>query len=209
MVEVGVGNPCLVIEGEAAGGGGKVEMEIAFEVPSERVNGQEDARKEAALGSQSFDDGSGERWKSVEEVAIDPEERLQGFGKCPGDMLPDGVGEGVEGGFDPVVSGFFATGGTETGFAGMRGLDATATGGADPDMPAEERRSTDEQFEHIDDNRFADEIAMGQKEPPPVAVIEEDVSEFDSTADEFHNRRLYDLNAEESKKLLPVAGSLT
>ena len=47
MVEVGVGNPCLVIEGKAAGGGGKVEMEIAFEVPSERVNGQEDAGKEA------------------------------------------------------------------------------------------------------------------------------------------------------------------
>jgi hypothetical protein len=204
MVEVGVGNPCLVIEGKAAGGGGKVEMEIAFEVPSERVNGQEDAGKEAALGSQSFDDGSGERWKSVEEVAIDPEERLQGFGKCPGDMLPDGVGEGVEGGFDPVVSGFFATGGTETGFAGMRGLDASATGGADPDMPAEERRSTDEQFEHIDKNRFAEEVPMGQKEPPPVAVVEKKVSEFDGAADEFHRGRLSDFNAEERKSCCPL-----
>jgi hypothetical protein len=43
MVEVGVGNPCLVIEGEAAGGGGQVDVDIAFEVPSEGVKGQEDA----------------------------------------------------------------------------------------------------------------------------------------------------------------------
>jgi hypothetical protein len=196
MVEVGVGNPCLVIEGKATGGGGQMDMNIAFEVPSERVNGQEDAGKEAALGSQSFDDGSGERWKSVEEVAIDPEERLQGVGKCPGDMLPDGGGEGVEGGLNPMVGGFFATRGTETGFAGMRGLDASVTGGADKDMPAEECRSTDEHLQHIDKNRFAEEVPMGQKEPPPVAVVEEDVSEFDGTADEFHNGRLYDLNVD-------------
>jgi hypothetical protein len=77
-------------------------------------------------------------------VAMDPEERLPGFRKRPGDMLPDRVGEAVERGFDPVIGGFFSPGGTETGFAGMRGLDASATGGADPDMPAEERRSTDE-----------------------------------------------------------------
>ena len=129
-------------------------------------------------------------------MAIDPEEGLQGFGECPGDMLPGGIREVVERGLDPVVGGFFATGGAETGFAGMRGLHASATGGADKDMPAEECRSTDEQFEHIDKNRFAEEVPMGQKEPPPVAVVEEDVSEFDGAADEFHNGRLCDLNAD-------------
>jgi hypothetical protein len=102
---------------------------------------------------------------------------------------------------DPVVGGFFLAGGTETGFAGMRGFDLATTGGADKDMPAEKGRSTDEQFKHIDNNRFADEVPMGQKESPPVAVVEEEVSEFDRIADEFHNGRLYDLNVEPLAKL--------
>jgi len=42
MVEIGVGNPLLVIKGKAPGGGGEVDMDIAFEVPSEGVDGQED-----------------------------------------------------------------------------------------------------------------------------------------------------------------------
>lgn len=111
-------------------------------------------------------------------------------------MLPDGVREGVERGLDPVIGGFFAAGGAETRFAGMRGLNISATSGADKDMPAEESRSTDEHFQHIGNNRFADEAPMGQKEPPPVAVVEEEVSEFDPAADEFHIGKLYDLNAD-------------
>lgn len=119
-------------------------------------------------------------------------------------MLPSGIREVVERGLDPIVGGFFATRGAETGFAGMRGLHASATGGADKDMPAEERGSTDEQFKHIDNNRLADEVPMGQKESPPVAVVEEDVSKFDSAADEFHSGRLCDLNPDESKSCCPL-----
>ena len=119
-------------------------------------------------------------------------------------MLPDGVREGVERGLDPVIGSFFSAGGAETRFAGMRGLDASATGGADKDMPAEEGRATDEHVEHIDKNRFANEVPMGQKEPPPVAVVEKEVSEFDGTADEFHSGRLSDLNADENKSCCPL-----
>jgi len=119
-------------------------------------------------------------------------------------MLPDGVREGVERGLDPVIGGFFTAGGAETRFAGMRDLDASATGGADKDMPAEEGRATDEHFEHIDKNRFANEVPMGQKEPPPVAVVEEEVSEFDPAADEFHQGKIYDLNADENKSCCPL-----
>jgi len=119
-------------------------------------------------------------------------------------MLPGGIREGVERGLDPMVGGFFATRGTETGFAGMRGLDASVTGGADKDMPAEERGSTDEHLQHIDNNRFADEVPMSQKESPPVAVVEEDVSEFDWAADEFHQGKIYDLNADENKSCCPL-----
>ena len=111
-------------------------------------------------------------------------------------MLPSGIRKGVERGLDPVVGGFFSAGGAKTRFAGMRGFDLATTGGTNPDMPTEESRSTDEHLQHIDKNRFADEIPMGQKEPPPVAVVEEEVSEFDSAADEFHSARLCDLNAD-------------
>jgi hypothetical protein len=119
-------------------------------------------------------------------------------------MLPGGIREVVERGLDPVIGGFFAAGGAETRFTGMRGLDASMTSEADKDMPAEECRSTDEHFKHIDDNRFADEIPMGQKESPPVAIVEEEVSEFDSAADEFHSGRLCDLNADKSKSCCPL-----
>jgi len=77
MVEVGVGNPLLVIEGKAPGGGGEVDMDIAFEVPSERVNSQEDAGQEVMLGGELFDDVGGERWEEVHELAIHPEEGLK------------------------------------------------------------------------------------------------------------------------------------
>ena len=77
MVEVGVGNPLLVIEGKAAGGGGEVDMEIAFEVSPEGVNGQEDAGQEVMLSGKPFDDVGGERWKDVKEMAIGPEEGLK------------------------------------------------------------------------------------------------------------------------------------
>ena len=77
MVEVGVGNPLLVIEGKAPGGGGEVDMDIAFEVPSERVNGQEDAGQEVMRGGELFDDVGGERWEEVQELAIHPEEGLK------------------------------------------------------------------------------------------------------------------------------------
>jgi hypothetical protein len=204
MVEVGMGNPRSVIEGKAPGGSGQVDMKIAFEVSSEDVNGQKDTGQEAPLGSELFDDVGGERWQEVQEMAIDPEEGLKLGGQRPGDMLPDGVGEGVERGVDPMVGGFFSAGGAETGFAGMRGFDLATTGGTDPYMPAEETRSTDEHFEHIDNNRFAEEVPMGQKEPPPVAVVEEEVSEFDRTADEFHQGKIYDLNADENKSCCPL-----
>ena len=77
MVEVGVGNPLLVIEGKAPGGGGEVDMDIAFEVPSERVNGQEDAGQEVMLGGKLFDDVGGEWWKGVKEMAIRPRRRVE------------------------------------------------------------------------------------------------------------------------------------
>jgi hypothetical protein len=151
----------LVIEGKVPGGGGEVEMDVTFQVPSERVDGQQDAGQEALLGGELLDDVNGKGREGIQEMAI-------------------------------------------TRFAGMRGLHASATGGADKDMPTGESRSTDEPFEHIDKNRFADEAPMGQKEPPPIAVVEEDIPEVDGSADEFHSGKLYPLAPAESKSCCPL-----
>ena len=77
MVEIGVGNPFLVIEGKAAGGGGEVEMDIAFEISPESVNGQEDTGQEVMLSGKPFDDVGGEWRKGVKEMAIRPKEGLK------------------------------------------------------------------------------------------------------------------------------------
>ena len=54
-----------------------MDMEIAFEVSSEGVNGQKDTGQKASLGSELFDDVGGERWEEVQELAIHPEEGLK------------------------------------------------------------------------------------------------------------------------------------
>lgn len=77
MVEIGVGNPLLAIEGKATGGGGEMDMEIPFEVSSEGVNGQEDAGQEVMLSGKPFDDVGGEWRKGVQEMAIRPKEGLK------------------------------------------------------------------------------------------------------------------------------------
>ena len=79
----------------------------------------------------------------------------------------------------------------------MRGLDTAKTFWTDKDMPAEELGSAGEHFKHIDNNSDANQLAMGKKETPPIAVVEKDISEFDMTADEFHKGTIVNLNAGE------------
>lgn len=45
---------------------------------------------------------------------------------------------------------------------------------------------------------------MGQKELSPIAIIEEEISEFDSPADEFHSGSLSDLHADQRKSCCPL-----
>ena len=57
-----------------------------------------------------FDDVGGEEWEAVKKVTIHPEERLKRSGERPGHMLPEGVGQGVDGGIDPIIGGLFSAG---------------------------------------------------------------------------------------------------
>ena len=197
MIKISIANPAFEIRRQTAGGGGKMDMEIAFEVAAKSVVGKEDAGDEVILGGELFNDAGGKGRDFIKEMTIEPEEGLKFKRQSPGDMLPDGVGERVKSGFDPIVGGLFTAGGTETGFAGMRGIEATKAFWADKHMPTEQRRSAGKHFKHIKNNGFTNQFSMAKKEPPPVAVVEEDVPDFDMTADEFHRGTIINLNVGE------------
>ena len=79
----------------------------------------------------------------------------------------------------------------------MRGVEATKAFWTDKHMPAEKRSATGKHFKHIKNNGFTDQFSMAKKEPPPVAVIDEDIPDFDFTADEFHRGTIVNLNVAE------------
>ena len=186
MMEIGVAHPALIIQCQTAGGGGKMNMEIAFEIASKSMDGRIDARDEMFLRSEVFGDVGRDRSDFVEKMAVEPEKRLKMSGQSESNVLPSRVRECVKSGFDPIVGGLFPAGGTETRFAGMRRLDPAKAFWTDKDMPAEKRSSAGKHFKHIKNNGFTNQFSMAKKKPPPVAVIDEDVPDFDLTADEFH-----------------------
>lgn len=143
-----------------------------------------------------FDDVGGEERETVKKVTIAPKERLKDRGNRPCHMLPDGVGQGVNSGFDPVVSRLFATGRTETGFAGVWGLDALKTLRTDERMVAEKRGAADQHFKDVDDDAGTNQLGVRQPETPPVAVVEKDVPEFDLSTDEFHGSNILNKNVD-------------
>jgi len=197
MMEISAFNPGVIIKSQTAGSGGKMNMEVAFKIAAESARGKEDAGDEVILGGELFNDAGGDRRDFVKEMTIEPEEGLKFKRQSPGDMLPSGVRERVKSGFNPVVSGLFTAGGTETGFAGMRGIEAAKAFWTDKDMPTEKRSSTGKHFKHIKNNGFTNQFSMAKKKPPPVAVIDEDVPDLDMAADEFHKGSIVNLNVGE------------
>ena len=196
-MKIGIWFPGLAIESQPADGGGEMDMEITFEVATESMIGRVDTRNEMLLSSKVFNDVGRDRSKFVEKPAIEPEERLKMIRQGESNVLPSGVGESVKGGFDPVIRILFPAGGTKAGFAGMRCLELVEAFWADKDMPAKQRGPTGKHFKYVDNNVFADQLAVGEKKFPPVAVIEEDVPDFDLTADEFHRGTIANLNVGE------------
>lgn len=161
-------------------------MEIAFEIAAESMNGRIDARQEMFLSGELFNDVGRDRRQFIEEMAIEPKERLKVSGQGEGNLLPDSVRQCVKSGFNPIVGGLFSAGRTEARFAGMRGIDPAEAFGTDKNMPAEQASATGKHFKHINNNGSADQFAVSKKEFPPVAVINKDVPDFDMAADEFH-----------------------
>jgi hypothetical protein len=197
MMEIDIANPALVIQSQTADGGGKMDMEVAFEIASESVVGRIDAREEMFLNGDIVDNAGWDRSEFVEKMAVEPEKRLKLIGERKNNVLPGSIREYVKSGFDPIISVLFTAGGTETRFTGVRRLDRTGTFWTDKDMPAEQRSPAGKHFKHIDDNGRPDQLLVTNKEFPPIAVINEDVPDFNLTADEFHRGNIVKLNVDE------------
>jgi hypothetical protein len=188
VIEVTILGPTGSVLGEPSAGSGEVEMEVSFQVPSETVERHVDAGVESLFLGQGEDDAGGQRGEEIEKVAVHPEEFLEGAGEGEGDVLPGGVGEGIEAGFDPVVGCFFAAGGAKSGLAGMGRLDAFGAFGADVKVVAQVRGSADQHFEDVDDDADPDEAGVHEEQFPPVPPVEEDIPDLDTThgRDDFH-----------------------
>ena len=174
-----------------------MDVAVTLQIAAKGVQGQIEAGEEVLFFGPLFDDVGGEEREAVKKVTIAPKERLKDRGNRPGHMLPDGIGQGVDGGFDPVIGSLFAAGGTEAGFAGVWGLDTLKALRTDERMVAEERGAADQHFKDIDDNAGTNQLWVRQPEAPPVAFIQEDVPEFNMTTDEFHKGTIVNLNVDE------------
>jgi hypothetical protein len=199
MVEIDITHPAFSVRGQAASGGGKMDMKIAFEIASESVDGRISAREEILFFGKFNDNISRDWGEFVEKITINPEERLQLIRQSESKVLPGCVRESVKSGFDPIVSVLFAAGGTEARFTGMRGLDLAQTFWADKDMPAKQSCPARKHFKNVDNNGLTDQLAVGEKKFPPVAVINENISDFDMTADEFHEGNIVKLTVDKRK----------
>lgn len=199
VMKISVANPAFMICCQSTGGGGEMDMEITFKIAPERMNGGIDARDKMFLGGEFVDNPSRDGGQFVEKMTIMPEERLKlcRHGEC--NVLPGCVWKSVKSGFDPLVSGLFSAGGTESRLAGMGRLDVVGTPWADKDMPTHEGSPTSEHFDDINDNGFADQFPVFKEDFPPIAVINEDVPDFDFAADEFHGGKIAKLIVDERK----------
>lgn len=174
-----------------------MDVAVTLQIAAKGVQGQIEAGEKVLFCGPLFDDIGGEERETVKKITIDPKERLKDCGNGPGHMLPEGIGQGVNGGLDPIIGGLFSTGRTETGFAGVWGLDAFKALRTDERMVAEERGSADQHFKDIGDDAGTNQLGVRQPETPPVAVVEKDVSDFDLTTDEFHKGTIVNLNVDE------------
>ena len=103
-------------------------------------------------------------------------------------MLPGSIRKGIKTVFDPVVSGFFTTGRTESGLAGVRRLNAFTAFWTDKNMISKKGCTAYKQFQYIDNNADPDKTPVYEKEFPPVAIVEKYISEF-YTAYIFHEKQ--------------------
>lgn len=73
-MEVTMLDPGVISKRETAYGSGEMEMEIPFQISAKSMDSQINARDEAALFSEFYDNGCGDKRNFVHEVAINPDD---------------------------------------------------------------------------------------------------------------------------------------
>lgn len=184
MVEKAFVEPALAILGKPPDGGGKMEVKIAVELASESVAGLENAGVEALLARQLQDEVGGQGWDEIEEVAVAPEELPQQGGHGEGDVLPGGVRQNIEVGFDPFIGGLLSARRAEAGLAGMGNGFGRAAGETPLKMSSQQHGLAGHHFEHVDEDAVPELVLVpgGESFPP----ISKNHSQADFATDKFH-----------------------
>jgi hypothetical protein len=194
--------PSRAVRRETTGSSREMEMDIEFQVSAEGMERQIDAGQKALLFGQRDNEVRRDSGYFIQELSIDGEEVPEFLGHGESDMLPGSVGQSIPGGFNPVVGGFFTTGGTESGLAGMGDFFGGEARGAGEEMKAKKSGSADEELEDVGDNADSDQVSMFEEQFPPVAVIQEYASEFYSGYEFHRNKNIQPTKI--SKKKLPL-----
>lgn len=178
VMEVEPTNPFPPVCGKTSGRGGKVDVIVPFEIPTESVNGKEYAGEEVFLLCQIQDEFGGSWREHAHQISVCPDDELKIARDGEGDMLPGRVGQsGVSIG-DPLLCRLFPAGGAESGLAGMRSIEELHAFRAEKPVEAERLCPADKQFGYIDDDGRTHEMAFPEEELPPVAIVEENVPYF-------------------------------
>ena len=175
VVEVEPANPFPPVCGKPSGGGGKMDVIVPLQIPSESVDGKEYARKEISLFRQVEDEFGGSGRDQAHQVPVCPDDELKIFRDGEGDVLPGRFGQpGVRIG-DPLVCRLFSAGGAEPGFTGVRSIEEHKAFRAQKSMESECPCPAGKQFDYIDDDGETYEMAFQEEELPPVAIVEENI----------------------------------
>lgn len=188
VVEVGVGDPAVLLFGETAAGDDDVEVGIPFEIAAEGVEDREDARPVSALlgeGEQGVVQGLEEGVECGFAVELNPVPQFAGQGKD--EVLIGHIQEFRQGLLDPAIGGGLAAGGTEAGFAGVGNAAGEGTLGAAvffvAPACAAQQHSAD-----VPDDAPAQAQDIGRPKNQPSLAAEKDFAEGDLPTDELHGR---------------------
>ena len=135
-------------------------MDISFEVSAKSMNGKKDTREKALFTRPVFNNICGNGGNKVHEVSVQPKKDPKFRRHSKGNMLPDGLGKGIEAVFNPDVGCLLTAGRAKSGFTAMRDFHTPGTRWADKQMVAGERRSANEQFQNVDDNAEPDKVVV-------------------------------------------------
>lgn len=173
VVEVESANPFTPVCGKTSGGGGKMDVAVPFEIPSESVDGKEYSREDLLLFRNIQNYACGQGGELAHQVSVRPYDWLKFARNGEGDVLPGCPGQPCVRIGDPLVCRLFPAWRAESRLAGVRGIEDHLAEATEEPVEAQGRGPADEQLDHVDNNGRPDEMAFPEEKLPPVAIVEE------------------------------------